>query len=59
MAGFNTEARWLVINDRGNGVSMMVLSVGLRYCPACDCDRWRYRHSRDEYCRRFENTVKG
>ena len=35
------------------------LSLGLRYCPACDCDRWRYAHSRDAYCRKLPTVARG
>lgn len=24
--------------------------MSLKYCPACHCDQWRYRHTHDQYC---------
>lgn len=27
--------------------------MSLKYCPACDCDKWLYSHSRDAHCRKF------
>lgn len=27
--------------------------MSLKYCPACDCDKWLYPHSQDAFCKRF------
>lgn len=30
----------------------------MSYCPACHCDKWLYRHSKDEYCDRRKENVR-
>ncbi|TWF94397.1 hypothetical protein FHU35_13101 [Saccharopolyspora dendranthemae] len=25
--------------------------MSLKYCPACHCDKWLYRHTHDQFCK--------